>query len=126
MLLRSYRIEHELVSIAVDTTEPEGFPFFMGDLLARLRQIFPDIDAHETVDACKRLWATKVLALRKYNGATMSFRDYQGEYEDNAFFYGGTFHVKRTAFSRPYLERLKAALRPDEPTAPPKNPIGFV
>jgi hypothetical protein len=55
----------------------------------------------------------------------LRFRDYEGGHEINAFFYGGTFHLKRTSFSRPALEQLSEAIEPEQPE-PPRKPIGFV
>jgi len=90
----SARIERELLKLVVSTTDREGYSnFCVGELRPRPRVVLQDIDAKETVDACKRLWH-KFLSLSQWDNLNLRFCEYEGANEDSAFFYGGAFRLR--------------------------------
>lgn len=118
---KAQMIEHELVTRAVKTTEAEGASVTLPDLVQQMRDRLTGIELADVVDALKRLFLDKVISLRKWDGPKMAFRDYGGDSDDNAFFFSqGDFRVKRTPFSRTYLEQFEV------PPDPPKRRIGFM
>jgi len=118
---QSQRIEYEILHLAVNATDTQGYGMTLPLLRQMMTQVFPDVENAAVVDACKRLFP-KFLSLRKWDEASRGFRDYQGEHEDDEFFYRGDFRLKRTPFSRSNLEQLASLLPPSHPK---KRPIGF-
>jgi hypothetical protein len=119
-MTRGQMIEYEIVTRAVGAGEGEGAMVVMSDLVQEMRERFAGAEYADVLDALKRLLLQQVISLRKWDASNMAYRDYRGESEDAFFFSRGDFRVKRTPFSRTYLEQF-------EPPAdvPPKRPIGF-
>jgi hypothetical protein len=114
-------IEYELVTRAVNATDSEGASIILSNFVQELIERWPDaaVVHADGLDAIKRLYLQSFLSLSKWDHPNMRFRDYGGDSDDNLFFYGGDFRIKRTAFSREYLERY------EDHAEPPKRPIGF-
>jgi hypothetical protein len=71
-------------------------------------------------DALNRLLESGAINARKYGLNTADNRDYQkGKDNEATFFYTGTFYLKKTPYSKPYLEQI------EEPPEPEKRRIGF-
>jgi len=122
-MTRGQQIEYELVARAVKATDGEGASVIFAAFVEEMRKRLPGIDAGDVLDALKRLHLQQILILRKWHGGNGAFADYSGDIDDGTFFYsGGDFRVKRTPFSRTYLEQFEP---PEQQPEPPKRPIGF-
>lgn len=116
-------IECRLVRLAVQATDSEGASFQLRGFLQDMMAFLPNVQHADVMDALKRLSVQQILSLRQWDASNLCFRDYRGEQDDNAFFHGSAdFRIKRTPFSRTYLERCE----PDElPAELPRRRIGF-
>ena len=55
-MTRAQRIEYKILDCAIHgSTGVEGYTVTPAQFLARLRELFPDIEAHEFTEACRRL-----------------------------------------------------------------------
>jgi hypothetical protein len=72
------------------------------------------VERDDVRDAIVRLFEGKVLRILKWNGG--SIVEYAGN-EPN--FFMGTFYLKQTPYTKPYLEQI------EEPPEPEKRRIGF-
>jgi len=71
----------------------QGYGMTLPLLRQMMTQVFPDVETPPSSMPVKRLFP-KFLSLRKWDEASRGFRDYQGEHEDDEFFYRGDFSIE--------------------------------
>jgi hypothetical protein len=112
MMTRTERIEYEILDCCLNkTSDPEGWPTTRDAFLTQLLQLFPDAVPREFAEACKRLALAGALTLRiKEPGMQKIYRHFQGERDDEAFFYGTRreFRFQEAPMSRAHFKRLAA------------------
>jgi hypothetical protein len=116
MMTRSERIEYEILDCALNrTSSQEGWPTSLDAFLTQLRNLFPDVERQELIEACKRLAKRGVLTLRKKElGRQLAYRDYRGKHDDEAFFHEtlGELRFQEAPISRAYFSKLTALIVP--------------
>jgi hypothetical protein len=105
MMDRCQRIEYEILDCALNKARhSEGYATTLPAFVARLQQLFPDLQTAEFVSITKWLFRQKLLGLRKSAG--VFFRDYRGEHDDHEFFYAGDFYLRPTILGEGYYRDL--------------------
>jgi hypothetical protein len=122
MMQRRQRIDFEILDCALNrATHREGYITAVRGFMQQLRQLFPDIETREFMDACKALAAEGALdiSLVVAGGA----RTYDGK-DDDAFFYDAKalLLLRRGPGSNSYFRRLSALI--DVPSGVKRPPGG--
>ena len=114
---RHRQIESELLKLAIQGTNPEGYATGLPALELLIRERVQGVEHSDVMDAIKRLFKDGRLRLRKWNAPmTAEHIDYTGS-NDN-FFFSGTFFLKQTPYSNPYLEQIEEAPLPTKESTP--------
>jgi len=112
MMTRAQRIEYEILDCAVHgSTGVEGYTVTLAQFLMRLRELFPDIEAHEFTEACRRLVDRDALLVRKLK------EGYGGGLDEATFFTDpkAALHFHSGPQSELYFRQLSAFI--DMPAA---------
>jgi hypothetical protein len=120
--MRYRKIEHAILKLIVNDTDPPGRGFTLSGLRNLVAQDVPDASGSELVDAIKRLShrGVEVLEPRKWNPDTRAFEAYKGA-DDERFFWTGDFRLRKTPHTQPYFEELEREVGPE----PERRKIGF-
>ncbi len=113
MMSREQRMEYEILYCALNrATHSEGYASTVAAFTKRLREYFPDIQAHEFVAACKHLVQQGALNLQMFKspGPLEGLRDYRGDVDDALFFddIQREFYLRRTVLGQAYCDKLSA------------------
>ena len=109
---RYQRIEHEMLSLVLQSSDHLGYATTLGDLTNIFRPTFADIDNRELVDALKRLNEKKYIALCKYQNGQPPCVSYPDQIaDDGEFFYHADFRIRRTPQTDPRAQELGALLK---------------
>src|ERR1700683_2974456 len=108
-LLRDHTIDHELLRLTLQASDPAGgYGTDLGSLACSFRPWIPDIGDGEIIASLKRL-QPRYLTLWKWSGAKRWFIEYPNEIaDDTSFFYRDDFRLRRTSDTSPHLLELAA------------------
>ena len=116
MMIRAERIEYETLDCALNrTSTPEGWPTRLELFLMQLRDLFPDVERQELIEACKRLAMQGALTLRKKEpGRYLVYHDYRGAHDDAVFFHETRpeLRFQEASMSRDHFKSLAALIEP--------------
>ena len=109
MMDRSQRMNVEILDCALyRATRREGYTTNVAEFVGRLRKLFPDIEAFEFRQACKRLVAERALDLRLLNSGVQ--RSYEGPEDDVFFDDRALLRLGGAALSHDHFQRLSALI----------------
>jgi hypothetical protein len=114
------QIECELVRLAVEPTpNPEGQFVTLQSLEEQTRGRVSGVEQGDIQNALKRLFGKKIIGLRYWDRHFGRHDDYKNDSDYDGIFFGGTFFIRSTEYSKQFLERCEPHVEP------PKRRIGF-
>ncbi len=121
MMSREQRIEYEILDCALNqASHSDGHHTAVILFMARLQQLFPDIETREFRGACKGL--VRQAAVELAFPSVIGYRHYRSAADDADFSDAKTLRFATTPSTRAYFHQLSALI---EAPAGFKRPSGF-
>jgi hypothetical protein len=114
MMTRDQRIDYEILVCILNAAGADGLVTTAPRFMVRLRELFPDIQAAEFTDACKRLFAMRALQLHKLDKGRAVIDD-DKDASDVEFIFTNPevkLNLKTSEFSQRHFRRLSALIEP--------------
>lgn len=121
--LRHQQIEHAILRMVLECTDHLGYHTDLSHLVRFFQPTFSDVNSRELADTLERLRQKQHLRLCKYVQGQLSCLEYptQIRNEEECFYQGGGFRLRRTPETDPRAQELAAFI--EQNTARPTQPM---